>query len=203
VEATRRYHRALPGSPAEDYLGTRGLTAPSVHEKVEQFQLGYVAEPMAGHEHYRGWLAIPYLRWSQQRGLSVVTMRFRRLTDEQPKYLSQTGDQDWLYNTRALIKHSPVVAITEGEFDAITAHISGVPAVGVSGAAKWKPYFRELFLGYREVFVLADGDDAGMQFAQTVAKTLPNAKVIPMPTGEDCNSLVIEQGPQALLGRLK
>lgn len=200
--ATQRYSASLPGSPADEYLATRGLRAPSIRQEMDRFLLGYVADPLPGHEMYRGTLAIPYLRWSQESGWSVVSIRFRHLRDAENKYLTVAGDRPRLYNTMALLKISPVVAITEGEFDAITAQVCGVPAVGVPGSQAWKPYFREPFLGYREVFVLADGDEAGMQFANTVAKTLHNAKVIPMPAGEDVNSLVISQGKSALLERI-
>jgi DNA primase len=75
--------------------------------------------------------------------------------------------------------------------------------VGVPGSQAWQPHFCELFLGYREVYVLADGDAAGTQFANTVAGSLPNAKVIPMPAGHDVNSLVTTQGKQALIERMK
>lgn len=164
--------------------------------------LGYVADPLPGHEMFRGMLAIPYLRYSLDTGWMVVSVRFRRLDDGKPKYMTVAGDQPWLYNTLALIKHSPVVAITEGEIDAITAQVCGVPTVGVPGAQMWKPYFRELFLGYRDVFILADGDEPGMDFATKVASTIPGAKVIPSPPGEDVNSLVNKYGRDALLERI-
>jgi DNA primase len=102
----------------------------------------------------------------------------------------------------ALLKDTANIAITEGELDAITATICGVDAVGVPGAQAWQPWFREPFLGYRNVFVLADGDDAGMAFATKVASSLPNGKVIPMPNGEDVNSLVALKGKDALLERM-
>nr|WP_104183796.1 toprim domain-containing protein [Mycobacterium avium] len=203
VEATSRYHASLPGSLGERYLATRGLTAPSIREDVAKFRLGYVEDPLSGHEMYRGMLAIPYLRWHPESGWTAVSIRFRRLDNEQPKYLSVAGDQPWLFNTTALINHSPYVAIAEGEIDAMTAQVCGIPTVGVPGVQTWQPYFTELFLGYREVFLLADGDDPGMQFANKVAGSLPNAKVIPMPAGEDVNSLVIKRGKQELLSKLK
>jgi DNA primase len=75
--------------------------------------------------------------------------------------------------------------------------------VGGPGAHAWQPHFREPFLGYREVLVLTDGDEAGMAFGNTVASTLPNAKIIPMPPGEDVNSLVSVKGMDALLERMR
>jgi len=129
-------------------------------------------------------------------------MRFRKLDGSKPKYLSVPNSGTRLYNTVALTKYSKDISITEGEIDAITADLAGVPAVGVPGAQVWKPYFRELFMGYRHVNILSDGDEAGMDFAKQVAKSLPNARIIPMPDGEDVNSLVLKQGAAALLERI-
>lgn len=196
MEAAIRYNQSLPGSPGAEYMATRGLDE-------EKFKLGYVASPLAGHENYRGTLSIPYLRKSATGVWSVVSIRFRRLDNEKPKYMTTPGDRPRLYNTVALLKPEARVCITEGEIDAITAESCGLPTIGVPGATSWKKHFREPFLGYREVFILADGDDAGMGFAETVANDLPNAKVIPMPRGSDVNDLVLREGKQALLERLK
>lgn len=203
-EATEKYHLALKGSPGEQYLASRGLGFPGlIREQQARFRLGFVDEPLAGHEYYRGCLAIPYLRWSTEFGWSVVSIRFRRIDGGTPKYRTVAGDRPRLYNTPALLKQSLTVAITEGELDCITAEACGIPAVGVPGAEGWKPHFREPFLGYQSVFVLADGDDPGMRFAETVAKTLPNAKIIPSPAGDDVNSLFVKHGAEALQERLR
>lgn len=202
-DATQRYRASLPGSPGEEYLTQRGLNRP----EASPYGLGYVAEPLAGHELFRGWLAIPYMRWSPWRKWSVATIRFRCLEDHDHqghgKYMTLADDKPRLYNTHALTEHHDRVAITEGEIDAITAELCGIPTVGVPGVQTWKPYFRELFLGYKEVLLLADGDQPGLEFAQKVAKSLPNSKIIPMPPTEDVNSFVISQGKQALLERIK
>ena len=194
-DATSRYRESLPGSPAAEYLASRGIPLET------KFGLGYVADPRPGHEMYRGCLAIPYLRWSPWRKWSAASIRFRRLDDGHPKYMTVAGDKPRLFNTKALTNYSKDMAITEGEIDAITAELAGVPTVGVPGAQMWKPHFRELFMGYRNVNILADGDDAGMEFARAVAKTLPNARIIPMPNRSDVNSLVNTQGKDALLER--
>lgn len=199
-EATSQYHQALEGSPVDEYLRTRGLWP--TNDGVRKFRLGYVEDPLAGHEMYQGMLAIPYLRRSQGCEWSVVSLRFRRIEGDGPKYMTQAGDKPRLYNTTALLGSSPRVAIAEGEIDAITASLCGIPTVGVPGVQAWKPHFREPFLGYRDVFILADGDEPGLAFANTVASTLPNAKVIPMPPGSDVNDLVITKGKQALLDKL-
>lgn len=201
--ATSAYHRSLAGSPAEEHLRARGLGP----ETSGKFRLGFVEEPEPGHEMFKGFLAIPYLRWSPENGWAVVSIRFRCIQDHDHvghgKYMTVAGDRPRLYNTLALLKPSPVIAITEGELDAITAQVCGLPAVGVPGSQAWQEHFREPFYGYRDVYVLADGDEAGMQFASTVAGTLPNAKVLPMPHGEDVNSYTLANGKEALMERIK
>jgi hypothetical protein len=203
-EATTRYWNAIPGSPAEEYLESRGLYT---EEVTNRFLLGYVADPLPGHEHHRGSLAIPYLRKSPDNELTVVSVRFRCIQDHDHvnhgKYMTQAGDRPRMYNTEALLKPGPSVAITEGELDAIAAFTAGVEAVGVPGAESWAAHFPMPFKGYKEVFILADGDDAGMRFANTVAKTLPNAKIIQCPPGSDVNDLTLNYGPDKLRERLK
>lgn len=208
AEASIGYHESLPASPAEEHLAKRGLLGPSVREAVARFRLGYVADPLPGHEMYRGMLALPYLRITSDKRWSVVTIRFRCLVEGcehngHGKYMSLLGDRPRLYNTLEIIRNDDKIGIAEGELDAITATVLGVPTVGVPGADAWAPHFREPFLGYDTVFVFADGDKAGMAFARTVAGELPNATVIPMPTGEDINSTAVKFGKAALRERIK
>jgi hypothetical protein len=225
VEATSLYHGSLIGSPAEEYLAKRGLMAGSVATEVGRFRLGYVAEPLIGHEPYRGMLAIPYLRRSPAGEWTVVSMKFRCLEDHEHrghgKYTKQAGDKNHLFNTIAIIDNDDTIAITEGELDAITAQACGVPSVGVPGVEAWRPEFRDLFLGYETVHVLADNDEIkyqencgrckgecrghnyGMEFAHRMAEILPNAKIVPMEKGHDVNSMVVTRGKRALLERIK
>jgi 5S rRNA maturation endonuclease (ribonuclease M5) len=196
AEATSRYHRSLDGSPAADLLEARSLT-----EAASPYRLGYVEDPLPGHEPYRGRLCIPYLRRSATGEWCVVSMRFRCVRpgcrcEHHAKYLSQAGDPPRLYNTAALLRDEDTVAICEGELDALSASIAGVPAVGVAGVEAWKPHFRDPFLGYETVFVLADGDEPGMRFATQLAKALPNIKIMPSAPGEDVNSELVKHGKE-------
>lgn len=160
---------------------------------------------------YRGMLAIPYLRWAptgKGKGeWAVVSIRFRCIRDHEHqghgKYNTVSGDRPRMYNTVSLLHAHDKVAITEGEIDAITAKACGIEAVGIPGASSWQPHFREPFLGYETVYILADGDEAGMKFADTVAKSLPNGKIIPSPSGLDVNSWVMSGGRKELLERTK
>lgn len=207
VEATSRYHESLPESPAAEYLAKRGLMGASVAKEVSRFRLGYVDEPLTGHEMYRGMLAIPYLRRDNDGQWSVVSIRFRCIREgcehqNHGKYMSLPADRPRLYNTLALITEDDEIGMSEGELDALTASACGIPTVGVPGVEAWKDHFTEPFRGYETVYIFADGDDPGMRFATSVAKKLPNAKIVPMPKGEDVNSTVLKHGKKAFLGRL-
>jgi DNA primase len=200
----QQYEASLPASPAAEYLEDRGLHP----DEIGHFHLGYVGEPLRGHEMYRGMLAIPYLRKLDGRngGGLVVSIRFRCLLPHEHqghgKYNTEPGDKGRLFNTVALTEPVDKIAVTEGELDTITAELCGIESVGVPGATQWQPHFPEPFLGYETVWVLADGDEAGMRFAHKVAETLPNARIIPMPEGDDVNSLYMREGPQAVRERV-
>lgn len=109
-----------------------------------------------------------------------------------------------LFNPSALLVPGPIVAIAEGEFDAMTATQAGIPTVGIAGVGAWRDVFARCFKGYRTVFVLADNDDKGQgeQFAEKVASQIENALVVRMPNGHDVNSFTLENGPEALRERM-
>lgn len=200
-QAVTEFHSQLPGSPAEEHLKSRGLYHDDLLERVGRFRLGYVGDPLPGFENYQGMLAIPYLRVHPRHGWGCVSIRFRRLGDDGPKYKTMPGDRPRLYNTPALNLNVREVGIVEGEIDAVTATVCGLPTVGVPGATTWKPHFAELFRGYEHVYVFTDGDAAGAQFGESVATTLLNSKIIPCPPGEDINSLLIDGGVEAVRER--
>ncbi|MBD0689672.1 hypothetical protein BG452_06665 [Streptomyces sp. CBMA123] len=192
VQAAKVYHAELEDSPAEPYLASRGLL-----EVAGKFGLGYVASPQTGHDRADGRLAIPYFR--PAGGIhQVASLRFRAIGNEDPKYLSLPGDPTRMFNTKALITASPVVAICEGEIDAMTAELCGIPAVGIPGVGSWKPHFEPPFMGYESVLVLSDGDGPGRKFAEKLAGQLPNIKHIDMGDGLDVNSFYMKYGRDAL-----
>lgn len=202
MEATSQYHKSLSGSPAEEYLANRGLMG----EELKKFRLGVVSDPLPGHDMYRGWLAIPYLRYSPGQGWCVITMRFRCMEDhdhgKHGKYMAHPGSQIHVYNTMSVLRNNDQICICEGELDAVAAELIGLPAVGIPGRENWKPHFHRMFKGYDKVFILADGDQAGKDFAFDVMKTLPRGRIINMPEGHDVNSTIQTYGKNAVLTRM-
>lgn len=147
--------------------------------------MGVVHEPLTGHEQYKGRLAIPYLTRS-----GVVDLRFRSMDASEPKYMGLTGASTHLFNVRALFKPSTHVSVCEGEIDAITLdYVCDIPAVGVPGVNNWKKHYSRLLMDFDKVFLFADGDSAGQEFAKSLTRELNNLIVVQMPDGEDVNSM--------------
>jgi DNA primase len=191
-EATQTYH-AQVGTVAE-YLQGRGIQ----QEAALTHRLGFVAVPMIGHEQYIGRLAIPYITPT-----GVVDLRFRAINpDDSPKYMSRSGAEQHIYNVPAFQIDSDVIAVCEGEMDTIITHsMCGIPAVGMPGAASWKPWYARAFADYRKVIVLADGDQAGREMGKKIMQAIDVAMVVSMPDGLDVNEVYLSEGPDGIRKR--
>lgn len=210
-KATREYHGSLKESPlALEYLEERGLLTPETEAKLSRFRIGFVEDPLPGHEWYKGWLAIPYIRKGPSNGWSVATMKFRCLEshagscDEvhprMGKYMAHGGASAHLFNTLDIQSSDDELAICEGEIDAITAHLCGIPSIGVPGVQNWKNQYFRLLMGFKRLWMFVDGDTYGDGLAKKISERMGDKLVeIKMPDGEDVNSMVVKYGKQALL----
>lgn len=195
AEIAKTYHEQLSGSAGLAYFEGRGFTL----QHAITHGIGYVRDPAPGHEHNAGRLSIPFVSPT-----GIVQIKFRCIEphdcDEGGciKYFGMNGAGAWMYNTRAFLADSPVIAITEGEMDALAVQChTGIPAIGfpgtnaalADGQAKNQHWYRA-FTGYSRVLVVGDGDKAGRKAAQGIAKNITQADVLHLPDGEDANSLL-------------
>lgn len=149
-----------------------------------------VANPLPGQESFYGRLAIPYITPT-----GVVDLRFRSMGPEEPKYLGMPGTETRLYNVRAIHEAGSFICVCEGEIDAITLSYScGIPSVGVPGANAWKPHYGRLLADFETIYVFADGDQPGTDFAKSLSKEFNNVIIMQMPEGEDVNSMFLNYG---------
>jgi len=171
---------------AGDYLASRGIT----REVALGARLGVVSAPEAGHEQYKGRLSIPYITKT-----GVVDLRFRSLDPAvEPKYMGMTGAETKMYNVLDIERAGDWIGVCEGELDTLTlSSLVGIPCIGVPGANSWKKHYTRLLADFERVFVFADGDQPGKEFASSLAKELP-VTTISMDDGEDVNSSFVKYG---------
>ena len=179
---------------ASDYLASRGIS----QAVAQAVSLGVVTDAEVGHEAYTGRLSIPFVTKT-----GVVDLRFRSLNPAvEPKYMGLTGAETKMYNVLDVEKAGNFIAVCEGEIDTITlSKCVGIPAVGVTGANAWKPHYTRLLADFERVFIFADGDQPGRDFANALTRELP-VTVIPLPDGEDINSMYVSQGADFFLDKI-
>jgi DNA primase len=186
--ATDKYAANI--SQAEAYLRSRGIPI----EVARLARLGVVVEPEVGHEAYQGRLSIPYVSKT-----GVVDLRFRSLNPAvEPKYMGLTGVDTKMYNVLDVERAGDYIGICEGELDTITMSACvGIPCVGVPGANSWKKHYSRLLADFERIYVFADGDQPGKEFANSLARELP-VTVVQFPDGEDANSFYTTHGSDAI-----
>jgi DNA primase len=192
LEAAVQYNKSL-NDQAIEFLADRGISK----EVADQYSLGYIETPAANHEHYQGWLSIPYITVMGH----CVGFKFRRLDQGKPKYGAPLGQKSHLYNVSDIILSSEYIAICEGELDTIIASaILGIPAVGVPGVQAWKPHFSRMFAGYGKIYIIGDNDlkedgtNPGAEFSRMVAQEVINSTIVSLPAGMDLNDLYLAKG---------
>lgn len=117
------------------------------------------------------------------------------------KYIKPAGQEATLYGVADAFKNTKDIHIAEGELDTIVlSELCGLPALGISGAKYWTPWWTEILRDFRKVFVFCDGDEAGEQLGNKIQKELGLAAVIiNLPGKQDVNSTyLMSGGPQAL-----
>ena len=195
--ATARYQGQLD-QPALAYLEGRGLGS---SQSIETLRFGVVRSPLKDHEQYVGRLVIPYIG---PRG-NVYHLRFRCIEHSDcklvgcSKYLGLPGEPSRIYNTRALTATTRSLIITEGELDAASVNLCGWPAIGIPGTDSWQPHYPRVVAGFENIIIPCDGDEPGRKFAKRVAASLQqDYRIIPLPPGEDVNSIYIRNGRDGL-----
>jgi len=182
-EAVASYEGALGEDlHAVQYVLDRGID----QQTAVTFRLGVVADPLPGHERFRGWLAIPYL----DRHGKPLTVRFRCLENHNHrdqyhgKYMSITDDPARVFNVGAIHRATDTIHVTEGELDALVLNQLDLPAVAIPGASGFQGHHRRMLAGFNRVWCWGDPDDAGADFVNKVTRMLRSAKAVRLRDGD-------------------
>lgn len=177
------------------WLESRGLD----HSTVARFGLGYTADGgRTRSRDLRRCLVLPY-----EDGLGRLRkLRYRPLYDTSgAKYLDEQDADVHLFAVRAI--DNPVVHITEGEVDTMTAWQCGFRAVGLPGVASFKDEWRYLFRPpHVDRVVLAfDPDKAGREaskYLYGLMRKQIDVSIAKLPDGLDVNDLLVKHGEDAV-----
>jgi len=184
-----------------EYLAGRGIDQAAALSAG----LGVVRDPLPGHEYLVGRLAIPYLTPA-----GPVNYNFRCMQDHsckevhphQGKYMMWHGLPVTLYNVEALHVAGQSIAAAEGEIDALSSTLAGIPCVGISGATKWQDHWKNVFEDFSSVYAWQEGDDAGKKFGDRMVAEVNAIRVV-LPAREDVNSIWVASGTEALRARIR
>lgn len=169
------------------------------HSTIARFRLGYTANLGRSESlDLRRCLVLPY-----EDGFGRLRqLRYRPLYDTSgAKYLSEGSAPVNLFAVRAI--DNPVVHITEGEIDTMTAWQLGFKAVGVPGVGAFKEEWKYLFRPpHVERVVLAfDPDKAGREAARFLygeLRRVIDVSIARLPEGKDVNDCLVEYGEDAV-----
>jgi DNA primase len=142
----------------------------------------------AGHlRYYRHKLLFPYYN---QLGQPVYMQARAIEPDVKPKELSMSGHIPLPYNCRVLNGEPGQIYLCEGIIDTLTLIEQGFPAVGVPGAAIFKPQWADLFTN-KTVHVAYDPDAPGESGALRAMEILKahgiEVRRLAPPRGMDLN----------------
>jgi DNA primase len=80
---------------------------------------------------------------------------------------------------------------------------TGHPSVGIPGVNSWRPYYAKILDDFETVIVLADGDNAGLEFGKRLSRELHNVNLLQMPEGHDVNSIIVQEGKEWIDERIR
>ncbi len=196
--------------------GPDSLFAWAVRQKKWSYNLlthldliGRKSEGNKFYERFRGRLIFPI---HDEPG-NVIGFSARRLPPDTfgGKYIN-TRETDLFHKGRILynlhrakeeIAKSGYVIVCEGQLDAITLTMAGMPNVVAAQGTAWTPVHSKMMRRHTQQLVLAlDGDVAGQTAAGAIFPKLAAAeidvKVVVMPAGEDPNSYFQKHGVDQL-----
>jgi hypothetical protein len=140
----------------------------------------------------------------------------RSISGEEPKYRNTAADA--LFRKSELvfgldraadgIRRSGEALLVEGPMDVIQLHQGGIDHAVASLGTAFSPEQgqRLLRLGTKRLWIVYDGDNAGLQATARLIAAMrlqavrgePDLRVVSLPAGSDPDALVREQGPDAL-----
>lgn len=187
----RKAHEALKGSPAEEYLKKRGITA----ETADRFMLGFSQD-----SRKQPCIVMPH----DSEGTYYTT---RAIDDKsQNKYLKPAGVPSVLFNADALYQNKQPCFVVESQLCAISIEQQGGSAVALNGTAGVSQLLSLLDKEKPTAFLMLslDNDAPGQQAEKELAAGLKERQIpfLPFNAAGDCKdpNELLQKDPEILTG---
>lgn len=159
VEAKEEPDAKLPHT-LEDYAAQKHLPV----EWLRQLGLG----TKAATDYIPAHVTIPYYDTDG----ACMAVKQRRNPKNKPRFAWNRGGTVIMYGAWLdLNKNAKALILVEGESDAQSCWLHGLPALGVPGATNYQASWTTRYIGERDVYIHVEPDSGGQKFRQ---KTLQN-----------------------------
>jgi len=166
--------------PYENYLRKRGIS----EETAQHFNLSACL-----YGRYKDRIKIPVIFNNEEVGSA-----YRAIKDMEPRYLFNKGFKrsEYLYNFDSVSKNDKKILLVEGFFSVFKLHEYGVKAIASMSCNVSDRQYEMLFEKRLPVYVMFDGDEAGIRAAEKVQKALHDkleTRIIQLPSGRQPDEL--------------
>ena len=142
--------------------------AKSKHLPME-FLTGLGLSERAGNDYIPGHVTIPYY----DADGTCVAVRQRRNPKNKQRFAWNKGGAPIVYGAWLDInKTARSIILVEGESDAQSLWLHGLPALGVPGATNYQAAWTSRYIGDRDVYIHVEPDNGGQTFRQKVIQAL-------------------------------
>lgn len=200
IQDDRRYE------PRKEYTRPAKPKVQSAKERVRQWLNGRGIED-ATIEAFRIaqleqggkiWAVFPYLRDGE-----YINGKYRNIYEKRDMR-QEAGAEPCLFGWHLIDSRARMVAICEGEIDAMSVHQAGIPALSVNQGAgnhQWLDSDWERLQQFSDIVVCYDSDEPGRKGAAEVARRLgvERCRMVEWPVEcKDANDVLLAHGPKTL-----
>lgn len=191
--APQRPAATKAGNPVTAWLKGRGID----EQTIKDFR---VAQQERNGKVYA---IFPYLRDGE-----YINGKYRNIT-EKKDMRQEGGAEPCLLGWHLIDAKARMVAICEGEIDAMSVHQAGIPALSINAGAgnhQWIDSELERLNQFSDIVLCYDNDEAGRKGAVEVARRLgvERCRTVIWPEGcKDANDVLQMYGPQTLRERVE
>lgn len=123
----------------------------------------------AGTEYVPGHVTIPYY----DADGACVAVRQRRNPNNKQRFAWNKGGTPIVYGAWLDInKNAPALILVEGESDAQSCWLHGLPALGIPGATNYQAAWTQRYIGNRDVYIHVEPDAGGQKFREKTIQAL-------------------------------